>query len=234
MDITKQMELQEQLNASLAKEQELRKKAETDRDKLKTMFEKAPTPKCLLEGREMTFVIANKAYEQVVGQEDIVGKRVDEVIPEVEEQGYIDILKEVYDTGEPYLGQEEAIYFDKDDKTAQQEYIFNLLYEPLFDENGEVYGIFVEAVDYSEQIASQEKLKESLREKETLLAEIHHRVKNNLAIITSMMQLQAMDTEKSELRDLLQVAQQRIQTIATIHELLYGAESLSQLNFGKI
>ena len=104
---------------------------------------------------------------------------------------------------------------------------------PLFDENGEVYGIFAEVMDYSEQIAYQKQLEESLREKETLLAEIHHRVKNNLAIVTSMMELQAMDTEQSELQDSLRVAQQRIQTIATIHELLYGAESLSQLNFGE-
>lgn len=232
IDISMQKELQEQLNASLEKEQELRKKAETDRDKLKTMFEDAPTPKCLLEGREMKFAIANKAYEQVVGQEDIVGKRIDEVIPEVEDQGYIDILKEVFDTGEPYLGRGEQIFIDKDNEEAQQEYIFNLLYEPLFNDDGEVYGIFVEAVDFSEQIAYQQQLEESLREKDTLLAEIHHRVKNNLAIVTSMMELQAMESKESELQDSLRVAQQRIQTIATIHELLYGAESLSHLNFG--
>ncbi|WP_148898678.1 sensor histidine kinase [Fodinibius salinus] len=103
----------------------------------------------------------------------------------------------------------------------------------MFDEDGEVYGIFVEALDYSEQIAYQNQLEESLREKETLLAEIHHRVKNNLAIVTSMMELQAMDSKNSALRESLKVARQRIHTIANIHELLYGADSLSHLNFGK-
>lgn len=233
VDITKKIELQEQLSLSLEKEQDQRRIAEGDRDKLKKMFEKAPTPKCLLEGREMKFVIANKAYREVAGQEDIIGKRVDEVIPEAEDQGYIDILKQVYDTGEPYFGRSERIFIDKDNEGAQQEYIFNLLYEPLFNDRGEVYGIFVEAMDFSEQIASQEQLKKSLEEKETLLAEIHHRVKNNLAIITSMMELQVMDTGNSKLQDLLRTTQQRIQTIATIHELLYGADSLTQLNFGE-
>ncbi len=233
IDISEQKELEKRLSSLLEQEHVQRKKAEADRDKLEEMFEEAPSPKCMLEGPELRYVIANKAYREVVGKGDIIGKRVDEVIPEVDEQGYIDILKQVYDTGEPYIGREEPIYIEKDKKGAKQEYIFNILYAPLFDENGEVYGIFVEALDYSEQIAYQKKLEESLSEKNTLLAEIHHRVKNNLAIVTSMMELQAMETEKIELQDLLKVAQQRIQTIATIHELLYGAESLSHLNFGE-
>lgn len=232
-DITEKKELEERLNSLLEQEHVQRKKAEADRDKLREMFEEAPSPKCMMEGPELRYVIANKAYREVVGQENIIGKRVDEVVPEVEEQGYIDLLQRVYETGEPYIGRGEPISIDKDNKGSKQEYIFNLLFAPLFDENGEVYGIFVEAMDFSEQVAYQKQLEESLREKETLLAEIHHRVKNNLAIVTSMMELQAMDSVNSELRESLKVAQQRIQTIANIHELLYGAESLSQLDFGE-
>ncbi|SMO93282.1 PAS domain-containing sensor histidine kinase [Fodinibius sediminis] len=233
IEITKKKELEEQLNSLLQEEHAQRKKAEADRDKLKEMFEEAPTPKCLLEGPDLRFVIANKAYREVVGQEDIIGKKVIDVIPEVEAQGYIDLLDQVYDEGETYLGHAEHIYFDKDKEEAQKEYIFNFIYEPLFDNGGEVYGIFVEAMDYSKQIAYQEELEKSLTEKETLLAEIHHRVKNNLAIITGMMQLQAMETEDIELQGALRSAQQRIQTIATIHELLYGSKSLSHVNFGE-
>jgi len=233
IDITKKKELEEQLNSLLQEEYAERKKVEADRDKLKEMFEEAPSPKCLLEGPELRYAIANKAYRQVVGQENIIGKRVIDIVPELKEQGYIDLLEEVYQTGESYLGYGDAIEIDKQKENLKQEYIFNLLFAPLFDENGEVYGIFVEAMDFSEQIAYQRQLKESLQEKETLLAEIHHRVKNNLAIVTSMMQLQAMETENMDLQGALKSAQQRIQTIATIHELLYGSESLSHLNFGK-
>jgi two-component sensor histidine kinase len=197
------------------------------------MFEEAPSPKCLVEGPELRYVIANKAYRQVVGQDDIIGKRVVDVAPEIAQQGYIDLLEEVYRTGEPYLGYEEPVQIDKEHEDSKQEYIFNLLFAPLFDEEGEVYGIFIEALDFSEQIAYQQQLEESLQEKKTLLAEIHHRVKNNLAIVTSMMQLQAMETEDTDLQGALRSAQQRIQTIATIHELLYGSESLSHLNFGE-
>ncbi|MBN2731230.1 MAG: PAS domain S-box protein [Balneolaceae bacterium] len=233
VDITKQKKLEEQLSSLLQEEHVQRKKAEADRDKLKEMFEEAPSPKCLLEGPELRYVIANKAYRQVVGQEHIIGKKVVDVIPEIEAQGYIDLLEKVYETGEPYLGFGDPIQINKQKEDSRQKYIFNLLFAPLVDEDGDVYGIFVEAMDFSEQIAYQQQLKESLTEKETLLAEIHHRVKNNLAIITSMMELQAMESEDLDLQEALRSAQQRIQTIATIHELLYGSESLSHLNFGE-
>lgn len=99
--------------------------------------------------------------------------------------------------------------------------------------NSAVEGFVTNSHDLTDQITYQRKLEESLQEKDTLLAEIHHRVKNNLAVITSLMELQAMKSDKEELRDLLRMAQQRIQTIATIHELLYNAESLSYINFGE-
>lgn len=99
--------------------------------------------------------------------------------------------------------------------------------------NPAVGGFVANSQDLTDQIAYQKKLEESLKEKETLLAEIHHRVKNNLAIVTSLMELQAMRSDKKELQELLRLAQRRIQTIATIHELLYSAESLSYINFGE-
>lgn len=100
-------------------------------------------------------------------------------------------------------------------------------------DNPAVEGFVANSKDVTEQITYQKELEESLTEKETLLAEIHHRVKNNLAIITSMMELQAMESENHELQRSLRIAQQRIQTIATIHELLYSAESLSYIDFGE-
>ncbi len=75
--------------------------------------------------------------------------------------------------------------------------------------------------------------KESLHEKETLLAEIHHRVKNNLAVVSGMMQIQAMKEEDPELSKKLLDSTLRIKSMANIHELLYQTNSFSQLDFGK-
>lgn len=67
-----------------------------------------------------------------------------------------------------------------------------------------------------------------------MLAEIHHRVKNNLAIVSSLMQLQAFKAEDEELEKKLYDSMFRINTLATIHELLYQSGSFSKLNFSDI
>jgi PAS domain S-box-containing protein len=87
------------------------------------------------------------------------------------------------------------------------------------------------ANDSTEKRIYQENLIRSLKEKETLLAEIHHRVKNNLAIVSGMMQLQSYQDDDVVLRAKLLDSVSRIQTMAAIHEHLYQANSFSKINF---
>lgn len=74
-----------------------------------------------------------------------------------------------------------------------------------------------------------QKLNRSQQEQDSMLAEIHHRVKNNLAVITSMLQIQAMQSENPVLQDKLNITANRIKTMAEIHEELYHSNSLSQV-----
>jgi PAS domain S-box-containing protein len=85
--------------------------------------------------------------------------------------------------------------------------------------------------DITEEVYSKEEIQASLSEKETLLSEIHHRVKNNLAVISAMIQLQAYDTENADLQAKLFDSVVRIKTMATVHELLYQSQSFSRLEF---
>lgn len=71
-------------------------------------------------------------------------------------------------------------------------------------------------------------LKQTLNERNILLAEIHHRVKNNLAVISSLLELQAMKTPQVE--NILKVSQNRIKSIAKAHELLYKAKNFALIN----
>ncbi len=88
--------------------------------------------------------------------------------------------------------------------------------------------------DISKQKEYQKELEDSLDEKQVLLSEIHHRVKNNLAIVSSMMQLQAFSSQDEELKKRLYGSVFRISTMATIHEILYQSGSFSRLNFSDI
>ncbi|MEX1213332.1 MAG: histidine kinase dimerization/phosphoacceptor domain -containing protein [Balneolaceae bacterium] len=91
-----------------------------------------------------------------------------------------------------------------------------------------VYGSFQDITDAHQR---QKDLLLSLQEKETLLSEIHHRVKNNLAVVSAMMQLQAATIENPDLVDILQSSVIRIKTMANIHEQLYRSKSFSKIDF---
>jgi PAS domain S-box-containing protein len=99
--------------------------------------------------------------------------------------------------------------------------------------NDEVKGFVIVASDISSEKEAQQKIVQSLKEKEILLAEIHHRVKNNLAVISGLLQMQIWEAENEFAATALQESQLRVQSIALVHEKLYQSESLSYIRFDK-
>ncbi len=89
------------------------------------------------------------------------------------------------------------------------------------------YGV---ARDITERIEYEELIKMNLREKEVLLKEIHHRVKNNMQIVSSLMRLQERRLDNDEVRQALQVSQNRITAMSLIHEILYRSEDLADID----
>ncbi|MEX2396205.1 MAG: histidine kinase dimerization/phosphoacceptor domain -containing protein [Balneolales bacterium] len=94
-------------------------------------------------------------------------------------------------------------------------------------------GVFVAIIiDITERVRLEQQLKSSLKEKEVLLNEVHHRVKNNLAIISSLLTLQADTVKDDRLRVLLKESEGRVKTMSVIHEMLYQQEDFSRIAFG--
>jgi len=100
-----------------------------------------------------------------------------------------------------------------------------------YDQNGRPTGIISVLRDITKEKEAYEKLQQSLREKEVLLREIHHRVKNNMQIMASLLRLQARQAEDEKTMELFRESQARIRTMALVHERLYQSQDFSQIDF---
>ena len=93
-------------------------------------------------------------------------------------------------------------------------------------------GIMASFIDITERKRMDEMLQVSLREKEVLLQEIHHRVNNTMQIIQSLLRIQAAHIDDARVRGMLDESRNRIQSMALVHEKLYRSSSLVEINMG--
>ncbi len=125
-----------------------------------TIISQAPAMICTLKGPEHIFEVANSKYLQLVGNRDIIGKSVKEALPEIESQGFIDILNEVYTTGKPFSGNEIEVNLDKGEGEFEKKFL-DFVYQPTRDDNGQIDGIYVHVVDVTEQVKARKKIEEN-------------------------------------------------------------------------
>lgn len=104
---------------------------------------------------------------------------------------------------------------------------------PIANDSGEVYRVAGVVDDVTERKQALEQIKTSLHEKEVLLKEIHHRVKNNMQVITSLLNLQSRTIKDGQALSVFQDSQNRVKSMALIHETLYQSKDLSRINFAE-
>jgi len=125
------------------------------------LFLEAPSSMGVLSGPNHLFIMANPPYLELIGKRDIIGKSVSEVLPEVVEQGFIEMLDEVFRTGKAYSANEHLFKLDvKNDGKLVDRYL-NFLYQPHRKEDGKIDGIFFFVVDVSELVLSRKTIEES-------------------------------------------------------------------------
>ncbi|WP_375390465.1 PAS domain S-box protein [uncultured Sphingomonas sp.] len=130
-----------------------------ERDRLRTLFQRAPGFMCVLRGTNHVFEFMNEAYLQLVGHRDLVGLPARAALPEIEGQGFFELLDEVYRTGQPFVGRKMPVDLQRAPGSPLEKRFLNLVYQPILEADGTVTGIFAEGHDVTDHVQSEEALR---------------------------------------------------------------------------
>ncbi|MEO5998477.1 MAG: PAS domain S-box protein [Chitinophagaceae bacterium] len=136
----------------------LEKAIENERDRFSEMFLQAPASIAILKGPEHIFQMANEFYLNLTDRKNIIGKTVRETFPEVESQGFLDVLDQVYRTGETFVANERLLKLKIPGTEELKEVCLNFVYQAYHNEQDEIVGIFVFVIDITEQHKAKERL----------------------------------------------------------------------------
>ncbi len=177
---------------------------------------------------ELRFEMVNQATENIwgYGRDEIIGKTDYDLFPKDKASLYIKNDLEVLKKSELFDIPEEIIA-----TRYHGERILHTKKIPLLDEKGRSKYLLGISEDITQRKSDEIQLKKSLDEKEALLKEVYHRVKNNMQIISSLLNLQIANVQGEESKDILKDSQSRIKSMAMIHEKLYMSKDLSHINF---
>jgi len=194
-------------------------------ERYRSVFENTGTATVILE-EDTTISMANTGFEKLSGylREEIEGRKK---------------WTEFVTSEDLERMKEYATERRKNGGKAPTKYEFSFI-----DRQGNIKNVFhmtgmipgtrksvASLMDITARKKAEEEIKRSLREKETLLAEIHHRVKNNMQIISSLLSLQSKDIEDERALSLIKNCEDRIRSMSLVHEKLYLSEDLSSIDF---
>ncbi len=157
-----------------------RKRAEeslaAERALLRSAFVNAPAYICVLRGPDHVFELANPRYHELLGHRPIEGRPVREVLPELEPDGYFQLLDRVLQTGEPAYGNERPARIQRPDGSLVELY-FNFVYQPMLGREGRAEGIIAFGFDVTSQVQARRQLEVLAREREQLVVELRNAVR---------------------------------------------------------
>lgn len=139
-DVTEHRDAIAQRDAALAD-------ARAAEEQLERIFEQAPAAISTSAGPEHRVTSANAQYRLLVAKRDLLGRTMREIFPELAGQGFIEMMDQVYATGEPYVGRRVPVEWDRDGSGTKVRGVFDFIYQPLRDARGQVTGLLTLAVE---------------------------------------------------------------------------------------
>jgi len=178
---------------------------------LRDLFMTAPGFMAVLAGPELRFALANRALQTLIGDRPVIGRTLDEAIPEVGEQGFVALMRETMARREPHLGQSVSVRLRRAEGGALEERFVDFIFQPITGPDGAVSGVFVEGSDVTARVLAE-------RQQKLLVDELNHRVKNSLATVQAIAQ-QTLRTAKDPAA-FQEAFEARLMALSQTHDLL--------------
>ena len=192
-----------------------------------TLIEQAPVG--IIMTRNGKLLYANPSFSHIVGvtaEQSLVGRDLNEFLGPTLDRDEAYGRHEI--TGRDSSSSDECRNVRRSDGIVT---FVEISHTPVDMHDGFADVAFV--IDITERKFSEKKITDSLKEKVTLLKEIHHRVKNNLQVISSLLSIQASHVEDLRAREAYQDSIRRVRSMALVHERLYRSGDLSQIDFAQ-
>jgi two-component sensor histidine kinase len=141
----------------------------------------------------------------------LLGLPAREALPEIEEQGFVELLDQVYRTGQPHIGRAQRVMLQRNPDAPPKEHFVDFIYQPITDGSSRVVGIFSESIDVTDH-------KRALDHQGLLIHELNHRVKNSLATVQSIV-YQSLRHAKT-MQHAQESLESRLMALARVHDLL--------------
>lgn len=172
-------------------------------------------------------LLLNRAFEETFGmrKEDALGKTAEEILPPALAEYCRRSDEKVMKAGGPLVFEERSRGPDG------SEMVFETVKAPVYDDRSDALGIIAVSRDITERKRMEKALRESVEGKEMLIKEVHHRVKNNLAVIASLLRLQSREMKDEKTRSILDESRNRVRSMSLIHEKLYISGDLKNVDF---
>ncbi len=194
-------------------------------EKLRSLINASPIAIYQINSDGIVTDFWNPAAENIFGwlRKDVIGVQLPQ-LDEDKEDEFASILAAIKKERLP-----KQFLINRKNK-FNEELTLEITAGPFFDDNGELTDLLIIANDVSELQEYRRTLESALKEKDILLQEIHHRVKNNLAIVSGLLELQAMRDDSDKDISMIIEARNRIHSIAMVHEQLYQDMDFSHIN----
>ena len=153
---------------------ERQRQAETERQR--RLFQQAPGFIAILRGPALTYEFVNDAFVRLFGDRDYIGRTVREAFPEIEGQGFLDLMDQVYATGERHVARNTPVQLQATPGGPAEERFLDFINEPVVDKSGAVTGLFVEGHDVTDARRATEALRQSEARLRALNADLERQV----------------------------------------------------------